>query len=84
MTSQDDYETSAGAGYLLGSLPLFILGGMLLANTNEDPTIFGTGALLALACAVYLLLVGAIARGLQVARRQEQRAAADARRSARR
>ena len=84
MTSQDDYETSAGAGYLLGSAPLFLLGGLLLANTNEDPTIFGTGALLVLACAVYLLLVGAVARGIQVARRQERRAAADARRGVRR
>lgn len=67
MNGQDDYEPSAGAGYLFGSVPLFLLGGLLLANTNEDP-MFGTGALLCFAFAVYLLLVGAVARGIQVAR----------------
>ena len=40
MTDQDDDDTSAGAGYLLGSVAPFILGGLLLANTNEDPTVF--------------------------------------------
>lgn len=67
MNGQDEYEPSAGAGYLFVSVPLFILGGVLLANTNEDP-MFGTGALLCFAFAVYLLLVGAVARGIQVAR----------------
>lgn len=63
MNGQDDYAPSAGAGYLFGSVPLFVLGGVLLANTNEDSTMFGTGALLCFAFAVYLLLVGAVARG---------------------
>ncbi len=69
MDNQDDYEPSAGAGYLLGSVPLIILGGVLLANVNEEPAVFGTAALLSLAFGAYLLLVGAIARGIQVARR---------------
>lgn len=67
--NQDDYAPSAGAGYLFGSVPLFIVGGALMANINEEPAVFGTSALLALAFASYLLLVGAIARGIQVARR---------------
>ncbi len=69
MDNPDDYESSAGAGYLFGSVPLFILGGALTANINEGPVGFGTAALLSLAFASYLLLVGAIARGIQVARR---------------
>ena len=69
MDNQDDYAPSAGAGYLFGSVPLFIVGGALMANSNEEPTVFGTSALLSLAFASYLLLVGAIARGIQVARR---------------
>ena len=69
MGNQDDYEPSAGATYLFGSAPLFILGSMMLANINEEPAVFGTGAVLFFAVAVYLLLVGAIARGIQVARR---------------
>lgn len=72
MDKQDDYEPSAGAMYLLGSVPLLVVGGMLLANTNEEPAIFGTGALLFLAFAGYLLLVGAVARGIQVARRRSR------------
>jgi hypothetical protein len=67
--NQDDYAPSAGAGYLFGSVPLFIVGGAFMANINEEPAVFGTSALLALAFASYLLLVGAIARGIQVARR---------------
>ena len=70
MNSEAEYEPSAGAMYLLGSVPLFIVGGLFLANTNEDPSIFGTAALLCFAFAVYLLLVGAVARGIQVARRR--------------
>jgi len=69
MDNQDDYAPSAGAGYLFGSVPLFIVGGALMANINEEPAVFGTSALLSLAFASYLLLVGAIARGIQVARR---------------
>lgn len=61
--------SSAGATYLLVSLPLFLLGGLLLANLNEDATLFGSAAALSLACGAYLLLVGAIARGMQVAHR---------------
>lgn len=68
MDNQDDYEPSAGATYLFGSVPLFIVGGMFLANVNEEPAVFGSGALVCFAFAVYLLLVGAIARGIQVAR----------------
>ena len=72
MDNQDDYVPSAGAGYLFGSVPLFILGGVLLANINEEPAVFGTAALLSVAFAAYLLLVGAIARGIQVAQGRTQ------------
>lgn len=68
MNSKADYQPSAGAMYLAGSVPLFIVGGLFLANTNESPAMFGTAALLCFAFAVYLLLVGAVARGIQVAR----------------
>lgn len=70
MSNEAEYEPSAGAVYLLCSVPLFVVGGMFLSNTNEDPAMFGTAALLCFAFAVYLLLVGAIARGIQVARRR--------------
>lgn len=65
----DDFEHSAGAGYLIGSVPLVVLGGLFLANTNEEPVFFGIGGMLCLLVAAYLLIVGAVARGIQVARR---------------
>ena len=68
MDAQDEDPISAGAGYLVGSLPLFVLGGISLANVNESAFVFGSGALLLFACATYLLVVGAVARGIQVAR----------------
>ena len=69
MTSQGDFDLSAGPRHLLGCLPLFIIGAMLLTNLDEDPTVFGLGAMLFLVPAAYLLIVGAVARGIQVAHR---------------
>lgn len=64
----DDYTPSAGVGYLLGSLGVFLLSAVLAANTAEEPVVFGTAAALTAVVATYLLIVGAVARGLQVAR----------------
>lgn len=69
MNHEDGYQPSAGAAYLWGSVPLFVVGAMLMANVDEEPEFFRTAGVLALAFAVYLLLVGAVARGIQVARR---------------
>ena len=63
------YEPSIGLWYALGGVTVFVIGGMLLANTNEDPTFFGTSGIACFAVGLYLLVVGGVARGNQLARR---------------
>ena len=67
--TMDDYEPSAGVWYAVAAVALFVVGGMLLANTDEEPMFFLTGGLAFMGAGSYLLLVGAVARGIQVARR---------------
>ena len=63
------YESSAGLWYAVGGVICFVIGGSLLANTIEDPTLFRTGGLTFIATGVYLLVVGGVVRGTQLARR---------------
>jgi hypothetical protein len=63
------YEPSAGFWYAFGGVISFVVGGSLLANTIEDPTVFRTGGLAFIAAGLYLLVVGGVARGSQLARR---------------
>lgn len=65
----DSYQQSFGAAYGAAGVILLVIGGMLLANLNEDPTIFGAGATLFLGAGAYLTVAGAVARGIQLARR---------------
>ncbi len=62
------YEPSRGAAHALAGLVLLVIGGLLLINVDEDPEIFMTGAVLFLGSGSYQLIVGAVARGIQVAR----------------
>jgi drug/metabolite transporter (DMT)-like permease len=68
MSETSKSDDAVGPRHLLGSLILFLVGGLLLVNLHEDETIFGIGAILCLVPAVYLLIVGAVARGIQAAR----------------
>lgn len=63
----NDYAPSLGLGYLLGGLAVLILAGMCLVNAAGDHALVVAGLTL-LGAAAYLLLVGGIARGIQVAR----------------
>jgi hypothetical protein len=65
----DPYNSSFGVAYGTVGVILLVIGGALLANINEDPTIFGAGGTLFLASGLYLTNAGAVARGIQLARR---------------
>ena len=45
----DPYNSSFGVAYGTVGVILLVIGGALLANINEDPTIFGAGGTLFLA-----------------------------------
>ncbi len=64
----DPYKSSFGAAYGLAGVALLVVGGMLLGNINED-VIFGIGAVVFSATGFYFLVAGAVARGIQLARR---------------
>lgn len=65
----DPFKASFGAVYGTVGVILLVVGGMLLANLDEDPTVFGAGATLFLGAGLYLTVAGAVARGIQLARR---------------
>ena len=65
----DPYKSSFGAAYGTVGVILLVIGSALLANLNEDPTVFGAGATLFLGAGLYLTVAGAVARGIQLARR---------------
>lgn len=54
--------------YALAGVSLFVIGGLFLVNTNEADFFFPVG-LGFCGSGFYLLVVGAVARGLQLARR---------------
>ena len=64
----DPYNSSFGAAYGFAGVALLMIGGLLLGNINED-LIFGIGAVLFSATGFYFLVAGAVARGIQLARR---------------
>ena len=66
--TRDHYQPSAGLGYVVAGVALFVVGGLLLANAEEPRNVFLTGGLACLGAGFYLLLAGAVARGVQVAR----------------
>jgi hypothetical protein len=68
MSDTPTTDDAVGPRHLLASLLLFLIGGLLLVNLHEDETIFGIGAVLCLVPAAYLLIVGAVARGIQAGR----------------
>jgi hypothetical protein len=55
--------------YVVGAVVLLSIGWQFLLNLNEDPAIFMVFALVFLAPGTYLLIAGAVARGIQMARR---------------
>lgn len=57
------------ATYLVVSMVLLAIGSQLFLNLNEDPEIFIIFTLLFTAPGFYLLVAGAVARGIQMARR---------------
>ncbi|HSX67601.1 hypothetical protein [Nocardioides sp.] len=56
------------AAYLLIAMVLLAVGSQLFLNLNEDPEIFIIFTLIFTAPGVYLLVAGAVARGIQMAR----------------
>jgi hypothetical protein len=67
----DTYQPSLGAPYFFGGLAVLFVGALLLMNSNETEW-FGLGGVVLLGAAGYLLLVGGVARGLQLARSPER------------
>jgi hypothetical protein len=63
----DDYQPSRGLGYALAGVALFVIGCLLLTNTVEGDAFLVLG-LISTSAGGYLLLVGAVARGIQLAR----------------
>jgi hypothetical protein len=63
----DTYQPSHGAPYFFGGIAVLLLSALLLTNANEGEW-FGLAGLVLLGAAGYLLLVGGVARGIQVAR----------------
>lgn len=53
---------------LLGTV-LLAIGGMLFVNINEDPELFMVFTVMFSAPGLYLLITGAVARGIAVGRR---------------
>jgi len=70
MTNQSDAvaDTAPFLHALIGTVFLAI-GGMLFVNLNEDPEIFMVFTVVFTAPGLYLLIAGAVARGVALARR---------------
>lgn len=70
MTNQSDHAASAKPLlYALLGTVLLAIGGMLFVNLNEDPEIFMVFTVGFAAPGLYLLIAGAVARGIFVTRR---------------
>jgi hypothetical protein len=69
MTSQPDHVIGA-APFLhgLGGTTLLVFGGLSFVNINEAPVVFMMLTILFAAPGLYLLVAGAVARGIAVAR----------------
>lgn len=64
----DDYQPSEGILYALVGIPLLVLGGMALSNLNETG-MFGVIGLVLIGVGGYCIIVGAVARGIQLSRK---------------
>jgi hypothetical protein len=70
MTNQVDGAASAKPLlYALSGTVLLAVGGMLFVNLNEDPEVFMVFTVAFAAPGLYLLIAGAVARGIFAARR---------------
>lgn len=65
---QDDYVPSAGVMYALAGIALLALAGIALANTNEGG-VFGVLGLVLVGSGCYCIVVGGVARGIQLSRK---------------
>ena len=63
------YEPSAGLWYALAGVICFVVGGSWLTNASNDPSFAHAAGLALIAVGLYLLVVGGVARGSQLARR---------------
>lgn len=68
MTEEQEHEPSAGAAYGFVGVAVIAVGAISLANANENE-FFGTLGFIFLASGFYATLAGAVARGIQLARR---------------
>ena len=66
--TERDYEPSVGAVYGAIGIVLIVLGGFALANANEADA-FGAIGLGLMAGGAYAAIAGAVARGIQLARK---------------
>ncbi len=64
-----NHEPASYALYGLVGVILFVLGGSLLANLNDDSDLGLVGGLLLVGLGIYNMITGAVARAIEVARR---------------
>ena len=70
MTNQSDHADSAKPFlYALSGTVFLAIGGMLFVNLNEDPEAFMIFTVVFAAPGLYLLIAGAVARGVALSRR---------------
>jgi hypothetical protein len=70
MTNQlETMSPTAPVIYALVGTVLLAIGGMLFVNLNEDPEIFMVFTVVFTGPGLYMLLAGAVARGITLARR---------------
>ena len=66
----DTYQPSAGALHGVSGVGLLVVAGWLLANSIEDPFVFGSLGTAFAASGLYCVVAGAVARGVQLAGRR--------------
>ncbi len=67
-TPDDDYEPSAGLLPAIAGVVCLVLGGLMLEDSHGSDT-FVAGGLALLGAGLYLVVLGAVARGVQLSRR---------------
>ncbi|GAA1134076.1 hypothetical protein [Nocardioides aquiterrae] len=68
MKIQGRYEPSVGVWYAITGVCLFSVGGLMLLHSDGTGEALAAGGLAATAAGCYLVVTGAIARGMQIAR----------------
>ncbi|HET7689709.1 MAG TPA: hypothetical protein VFK41_04995 [Nocardioidaceae bacterium] len=72
MTNQHGTSTAAAISPTLHALfgtVLLMIGGTLFVNVNEDPELFIAFSAAFMGPGLYLLIIGAVARGIELGRR---------------